>query len=216
MDKPRFPQALLMLAAIAVLAGLATYWGLAGRTGQTAFPTNPSAPSQAAATRALIGGPFSLIDQNGKTVTDAMFRGRYMLVYFGFTYCPDVCPLDLQRNAAAMDLLSQREPHKATAVQPIFISLDPERDTPAALRDYVELFHPRLIGLTGSSAQVDSAKKAYRVYAAKREEPGVAEYLVDHTSITYLMGPDGGYIAHFASSTTPAEVAAKLGEFVKQ
>jgi protein SCO1/2 len=157
---------------------------------------------------ARIGGPFSLVDDEGKPVTDADFRGRYMLVYFGFTYCPDVCPTSLNRNMQALDRLDEAQAEK---VQPILISVDPERDTPEHMKEYVGHFGPDLRGLTGTPEQVAAAAKAYGVYYAK--VPNVDDpqnYLVDHTSITYLMGPDGKFVQHFRHDLPPEEMAEQL------
>ncbi|MGE0255851.1 MAG: SCO family protein [Alphaproteobacteria bacterium] len=153
-----------------------------------------------------IGGPFELVDQTGKTVTDADFRGRWMLVYFGYTFCPDVCPTELANMALALDGLGEA----AAKVVPMLVTVDPERDTPAVLAEYMPLFGDRFVGLTGSRAQVEAAMKAYRVYAARNETPGTTEYLMDHSSYVYLMGPDGKFVAMFRYRTDPAEIAATI------
>ena len=140
-----------------------------------------------------IGGPFELVDQQGAPVTDKTFSGRYMLIYFGYGFCPDVCPTELANMAAALDALGS----KSENIQPLFITVDPERDTPEFLADYVVNFHPRLIGLTGTPEQVKTAAKAYKVYYAKAGKPGEADYLMDHTSFVYLMGPDGRFLSLF-------------------
>jgi cytochrome oxidase Cu insertion factor (SCO1/SenC/PrrC family) len=160
---------------------------------------------------ALIGGPFTLSDHQGGRVSDTDFRGRFMLVYFGYTFCPDMCPLGLQVMAQALDELPAEI---AAEIVPVFITVDPERDTVEALREYVPLFHPRLIGLTGSAEEVDEALRAYRVYARKAESSAAAAYLMDHSTFTYLMGPDGAYLTHFGHATTPEAMAAKLAELV--
>ncbi|MFC5356746.1 SCO family protein [Azospirillum himalayense] len=156
-----------------------------------------------------IGGPFTLTDQDGKTVTDADYRGKYLLIYFGYTYCPDVCPTELGTMARAMDLLGVQ----AEKVQPMFISVDPERDTVAHLKDYVGLFHPNLVGLTGTPEQVKAAAKAYRVYYAKAPQEGgkPGDYLMDHSSFLYLMGPDGRFLGVYPAGTTADRVAQDLG-----
>lgn len=157
--------------------------------------------------KALVGGPFTLVDHTGKQVTDKDFRGRFMLVYFGFTYCPDVCPSGLQVMSAALDKVGA----KADQITPIFITVDAERDTPAQLAQYVSSFHPRLVGLTGSQEQVTAATKAYRVVAKKVEDPkSTAGYTFDHTSLIYLMDRDGGYIAHFTHATPVDRIAERL------
>ena len=159
---------------------------------------------------ALVGGPFTLTDQSGKGVTDKDFRGRYLLVFFGFTNCPDVCPSALQVMAAALDKLGP----KGQKVTPLFITVDPERDTPAQLATYVKSFHPRLVGLTGTPAEIEAVTKAYRVYVKKVPDPkSSAGYSFDHSAIIYLMGPDGDYLAHFTHASnvdTMAERLAKL------
>jgi protein SCO1 len=160
---------------------------------------------------ALIGGPFALVDQNGKQVTDQDFRGRDMLIFFGFTHCPDICPAELQVMAQALDHLGD----KAKKVVPIFITVDPERDTPEAMKAYVESFGPNFVGLTGSPEAIAAAAKAYRVAYAKIEnKASPSDYSVDHSAIAYLMGPDGKYLTHFAYGMTPKEMAEKLERFL--
>jgi len=159
--------------------------------------------------KALVGGPFSLIDHTGRRVTDKDFRGRYMLVYFGFTYCPDVCPSGLQVIAAALQQLGP----KADRVVPLFISVDPERDTPEQMAEYVKSFDPRLIGLTGSPAEIEAVAKAYRVYFKKvTDEKSTAGYTIDHTALIYLMGPDGNYVTHFSHATSVDQLAERLAK----
>jgi protein SCO1/2 len=151
--------------------------------------------------KALIGGPFTLIDQHGKTVTDQDFRGRYMLVFFGFTHCPDICPAELQVMSQSLEALGP----EAADVVPIFITLDPERDTPAVMAAYVKNFGARFVGLTGSPDSVAAAAKAYRIaYAKFQEDAGSSDYSIDHSALVYLMGKDGEYVTHFAYGT-PAE-----------
>lgn len=158
-----------------------------------------------------IGGPFTLVNDNGKTVTDRDFRGKYMLVYFGYTYCPDVCPTTLNSIAQAMGRLGA----KANQVQPIFITVDPQRDTPAVMKQYVSAFSPSLIGLTGTPAQIAAVAKEYRVYYAKHVTgPGPNDYSMDHSSIIYLMGPDGKFIAPIAASGSGAEMAKDIANLV--
>jgi protein SCO1/2 len=161
--------------------------------------------------QALIGGPFSLTDHTGKRVTDRDFRGRYMLVFFGFTFCPDVCPSGLQTIAAALDKLGP----KAKEITPLFITVDPERDTPAQLATYVESFHPRLVGLTGTPAEIDAVIKAYRVYAKKVVDPkSTAGYTFDHSTFIYVMGPDGAYRTHFTHATSVDVMAERLAKLL--
>jgi protein SCO1/2 len=160
---------------------------------------------------ALVGGPFSLTDQNGKRVTDQDFRGKYMLIFFGYTYCPDVCPSELQVMSAALDQLGP----EADKIQPIFITIDPARDTPETLKVYVSNFHPRLIGLTGSESEIAAAATAYRVYYAKAKgTEDKPDYLMDHGTILYLMGPDGKFVKHFTYSTEAKGLAEALRQII--
>jgi cytochrome oxidase Cu insertion factor (SCO1/SenC/PrrC family) len=162
--------------------------------------------------KALVGGPFRLTDQHGKTVSDTDFRGKYMLVVFGYTFCPDVCPAELQVVTAALDALGP----KAERIQPVFITIDPERDTVEQLAVYAGNFHPRLVLLTGSSAAIADVAKAYRVYYAKAEGSASAgrDYLMDHSSIIYLMGPDGQFVRHFTYTTDAAALAEQLTQAI--
>jgi cytochrome oxidase Cu insertion factor (SCO1/SenC/PrrC family) len=158
-----------------------------------------------------IGGPFALTDQFGKPRTDADFRGRYMLVFFGFTNCPDICPTELQTISDALDQLDAKQ---AANVTPIFITVDPERDRPEALRTYVANFHPRLVALTGSVESIGAVAKSYRVFYAKATGTNApsdpAAYILDHTAVVYLMGPSGEYVTHFSPGTTAQDMAADL------
>ena len=157
--------------------------------------------------QALVGGPFTLTDHTGKRVTDQDFRGRHMLVFFGFTFCPDVCPSGLQVISAALDKLGP----KAQRITPLFITIDPERDTPSQLASYVKSFHRRLVGLTGTPAEIDAVAKAYRVYVKKVADPkSTAGYTMDHSAIIYVMGPDGRYVAHFTHATNVDTLADRL------
>jgi len=160
---------------------------------------------------ALIGGPFSLVGADGKPVTDRDFRGRYMLIFFGFTHCPDICPAELQVIAQALEQLGD----KAKTVVPIFITLDPERDTPQAMADYVKSFGPNFVGLTGSPEAIAAAAKAYRVAFAKGEnKESAGDYSVDHSALVYLMDPDGKYVTHFSYGTGADELAEKLNKIL--
>lgn len=164
---------------------------------------------------ARIGGPFTLVDQDGRTVTDADFRGRAMLVYFGFTYCPDVCPYSLQIMDAALERLSEAE---RARFQPILITVDPERDTPEALREYVAApaFPDGLIGLTGTPDQIREAARAYRVYYARVDDDGtLADYTMDHSSIVYLMDETGAFADLFPHDTSPEVMADRLKAFLE-
>lgn len=163
---------------------------------------------------ALVGGPFSLTNQDGKRVTDQDFRGKYVLIFFGFTFCPDVCPSELQVMSAALDQLGPQ----GDKIQPVFITIDPERDTPEAMKLYVSNFHPRMVGLTGSPEEIAAVAKAYRVYYAKAkaaEGSAPGDYLMDHSTILYLMGPDGRFVKHFTYGTDVKTLADGLREVVQ-
>jgi len=202
--KPSWKLALIILAGLTVGAAAAL----------AIFPSARERLLPAGATsvgRALVGGPFALTDQNGKRVTDKDFRGRYTLVFFGFTMCPDVCPSALQVMAAALDKLGA----KGQQLTPLFITVDPERDTPAQLAGYVKSFHPRLVGLTGTPADIEAVTKAYRVYVKRVADPkSSAGYTFDHSAIIYLMGPDGAYLAHFTHATSADAMAERLGKLL--
>ena len=152
----------------------------------------------------VLGGPFSLVDQTGKAVTEQDFAGKWMLLYFGYTYCPDVCPTELGTIAAAMDALGPQ----AEKVVPALITVDPQRDTPAQLAEYVSRFHPRMQGLTGTAEQVAEVARRYRVYYARVNRADTTEYLMDHSSFVYLVGPDGRVRSLFRPEAGPDEIAA--------
>ena len=159
----------------------------------------------------MIGGPFTLVDQQGRTVTQDTLKGKWSLIYFGYTYCPDVCPTSLSVMTQALDAL---DPAVAAKVAPVFVSVDPERDTVEQLALYHQSFHPSFLMLTGTTEQVRAAAKAYRVYFRKAESDSATEYLMDHSSITYLMNPDGEYVTHFAHDATPEGMADTLRKAV--
>ncbi|MCO6419389.1 SCO family protein [Siccirubricoccus sp. KC 17139] len=153
-----------------------------------------------------LGGSFSLVNQDGRAVTERDYAGRWMLVYFGYSYCPDVCPTELGAMTAALDQLGPL----AEQVVPVFVSVDPERDTPAHLADYVSRFHPRLQGLTGTPEQVAEAARRFRVYYAKVQRPDMTDYLMDHSSFVYLVGPDARVRSLFRPDTSPEAMAAAV------
>jgi protein SCO1 len=182
---------------IGAIAGAAILALTGGKPGQTVATSG----------KALIGGPFALIDQNGKTVTDQDFRGRFMLVFFGFTHCPDICPAELQVMSQALEALGAN----AEDVVPIFITLDPERDTQEAVGAYVKNFGDRFVGLTGSPEAIAAAAKAYRVvYSKFQEDPASRDYSIDHSALVYLMGKDGEYLTHFSYGTPPDKMTEEL------
>jgi len=160
---------------------------------------------------ALVGGPFSLVGTDGKAVTDADFRGRYMLIFFGFTHCPDICPAELQVIAQALDKLGD----KGKKVVPVFITLDPDRDTPQVMAEYVKSFGPNFVGLTGTPEAIAAAAKSYRVaYAKVENKESASDYSVDHSALVYLMDPEGKYVTHFSFGTSADEMAEKLNKIV--
>jgi protein SCO1 len=163
---------------------------------------------------AKIGGPFTLTDQNGRAVTDRDFAGKYRIVYFGFAHCPDICPTDLAKIGQAMRAFEKDDPARAARVQPIFITVDPERDTPAALKPFAAAFHPRLVALTGTPQQVADAARGYAVYYSKGEGEG-QNYLVNHMRIIFLMGPDGKPIAMLPHEGEAAAITAELDRWVR-
>ena len=182
-----------LLAAVLILGTGAFFWLSGGGTAS------------------LVGGPFVLQDGNGKQVTDRDFRGKYMLVYFGYTFCPDVCPTTLNEVSEALDHLGA----KADKLQPIFITVDPKRDTPAVVKQYVAAFTPKLLGLTGTADEIAKVANEYRVYYAEhRTGPGPNDYTMDHSSVLYLMGPDGQFIAPIRTDETGPEIAADLGKLI--
>lgn len=192
-------QVLLIAFTAVVLAGIAAYilYGDALTNGRGI---------------AQVGGPFTLTDQYGRTRTDADFRGQYMFVYFGYTFCPDVCPTELSAMTQAMDMLPAATQKKIT---PIFITIDPQRDTVKQMKAYVANFHPRMVGLTGTPEQIARVAKEYRVYYAKDKNNGeTSDYLMDHSSIIFLMDPEGHYVTHFTPNTTPETIAKILGKNV--
>lgn len=168
------------------------------------------APTQQGSGKALVGGPFTLTSQTGEKVSDSQFRGRYMLIAFGYTYCPDVCPAELQVMSAALDQLGA----EADQIQPIFITIDPERDTVAGLKDYMSNFRPGFIGLTGTPDEIAATARAYRVYYAKAKDSGTTDYLMDHSSIIYLMGKDGEFLKHFPYGTDAKAMAEGIRQTV--
>ncbi len=156
-----------------------------------------------------IGGPFQLTDQQGHAVTERSWPGKYLLVYFGYTFCPDVCPTTLSDLAAALDRLGA----EADRVQPLFITVDPRRDTPAVLANYTASFTPRLVGLTGTAEQIAQVAKEYRVYYAEhRTGPGPDDYSMDHSSIIYLMAPDGHFVATIPAEQSPVTMASDISQ----
>ncbi len=190
----------IAVVAAAFLSGLLIFFGaIYFITGQ-----GPGASSASA-----IGGPFQLIDQNGAAVTEQDFKGKPFLVFFGYTHCPDVCPATLFEVSELMRALGPGADRTGAA----FITVDPERDTPAVMKDYLSSFDPHLRGLTGDPAKIEAAEKAYRVYAKKVPAAG-NDYAMDHTALVYLMDKQGRFVAPFSLKRTPEEAAAELRKYL--
>lgn len=191
----------ILLVMSAFLAGLVIFLGVflfatgnLGGTGQNA---------------SAIGGPFKLIDQNGKPLTDQDLKGKPFLVFFGFTHCPDVCPTTLFEASEMMRALGK----DADRTKAVFITVDPERDTPAVLKDYLSSFDPHLIGATGDRKSIDAAEKAYRVYSKKIPTKN-GDYSMDHTALVYLMDKQGRFVAPFSLKRSPEAAAADLRKYM--
>ena len=166
--------------------------------------------SRIAAGGATIGGPFALTDENGRSVTEQDIIKKPTLLYFGYTFCPDVCPMDTARNAEAVDALEEQ----GYDVTPVIISVDPERDTPEVLKEWTEYIHPKMIGLTGTPEQIAAVAKAYRTYYKVPDSPEDEYYLVDHATHTYLVLPEHGFVEFFSRDATAEEIAARAACFI--
>ena len=206
-----------MARMVAVIAGVA----IVGLLGVTYYVSSQSGSGdqfaqcrggQIAGGAGQIGGSFTLVDGSGATVTEKDVIDKPALIYFGYTFCPDVCPVDSARNAAAADILKQR----GDAVKPVMITVDPERDTPEVMKEYAEYMHPDMQGLTGSEEQIRAAAKAYRVFYQKQAvEDGDEEfYLMDHTTLSYLTLPEHGFVEFFRRELTPEQVADRVACFL--
>lgn len=189
-------------AAIVLLIGASLVFAVIGRK-------SPDDCAGGAVAGGSVGGPFELVDGDGKTVTDKDVITRPSLIYFGYTFCPDICPFDVARNVAAVDILSA----EGISVRPVFISVDPQRDTPEAVAEYAEAHHPELVGLTGSPEQLKAAADAYRVYF-KAQDSDDEFYLVDHTTFTYLMLPETGFADYFRRGDSAEAMAERTACFV--
>lgn len=208
LSKVRIVALLALAAALVVLSVGAVFW---------LRPAPPVASVDSGVMRvpagAAIGGPFQLVDQNGRAVTEADFAGKFMLIFFGFTHCPDVCPTELQVIANTMDVLGA----DGARVVPTFITVDPERDTPAQIKDYVAAFHPKMVGLTGTPEQIAAAAKAFKVYFNKQPNADSPDdYQVDHTAFVYLMGPDGHLRSMFRNNASAEAIAGEIRAQLRQ
>ncbi len=179
-------------------------FGLAACRG--AAPAGPLAGSG-------VGGPFAMVDQDGRAVTERTYAGKWRLMYFGYTFCPDVCPTDVQKIAQGMKLFVARDAAAAARVVPIFVTVDPARDTPAVLKTFVRAFSPDMVGLTGTPAQAAATARAFRIYVA-RQGTG-RDYLVDHSATIYLMDPDNRPVSFLDHGATPQAIASELATYVR-
>jgi len=195
----RTSQILLIISAF--LTGLVVFTGVFLYATGNFGGSNPGASA--------IGGPFKLVDQNGAAVTDSDIKGRPFLVFFGYTHCPDICPATLFEVSEVMRALGK----DADRTGALFITVDPERDTPAAMKDYLSSFDPHLRGATGDRAAVDAAEKAYRVYAKKVPTTN-GDYSMDHTALVYLMDKQGRFVAPFKLNRKPEDAAAELRRYL--
>jgi protein SCO1/2 len=195
--KKQFVSVLILLVA-AVIVGVAGYGALLRENGPVSSGT------------ALVGGPFELTAHTGTRVRSEDFRGKYMLIFFGYTFCPDICPAELQVISNALDQLGET----AREIQPIFITIDPERDTPSVLASYMRNFHSLFLGLTGTPEEIEKATKAYRVYYAKAGDAQAGDYLMDHSSIIYLMNKEGTFLKHFSYGTDAKALAQGIRQAI--
>jgi protein SCO1/2 len=164
---------------------------------------------------ATIGGPFTLTNQDGRTVGNKDFAGTYRIMYFGYTYCPDVCPTDMQHLGAAMRLLDQQDPSLSARIVPIFVTVDPQRDTPAVLKQFVSAFYPRMVGLTGSPAAIRKVADEYRIFYKKQPPSPGGGYLVQHSDYAYLMSPENKPLALVPVNGPPGPIVSTLEQWAK-
>ncbi|WP_435640600.1 SCO family protein [Micavibrio aeruginosavorus] len=199
--------ALLSIIAVAIggVIALVQIQSASGPVQQTAVKSNGVAGAD-------IGGPFALTDQNGQPFTEKNLAGHPTLIYFGFTFCPSICPTELQKMSAALKLANA---DKAEKIMPVFITIDPDRDTVTVMKNYVAQFHPRLIGLTGTQDDINTAARAWRVYAQKVQDETMSEYTMDHSSYIYLQAPDGALQAIFGTDSTAQQIADAINDNVK-
>lgn len=192
---------------VALMIGIPAYLIVSGgKNGEDAF----AQCSQTTIAGGDIGGPFTLVSETGETVTETDVITEPTLVYFGYTYCPDVCPLDVSRNAEAIDVLAEQ----GVSATPVFITIDPERDTTEVVAEFTDIMHPKMIGLTGSASQIKAASQAYRTFY-KKQPNGGDDYLVDHSTFTYLVLPEAGFVDFFRRDATPDQMAETVACYAK-
>lgn len=200
MNKKRILRSLLILVAALGISALIAFVQI------EAYKNTAPVKSGATVAGAPVGGPFTLTDHKGNPFTDQDLRGKYALIYFGFTSCPAICPTELQKMNVALTQAGAL----AEQIQPVFITVDPERDTQSVMANYVPQFHPNLIGLTGTPEQIQAALKAYKIYARKVEDPALTEYTMDHSSYIYFLDPAGNLLGLYGVSSTPSEIVAAI------
>ncbi len=205
MKKIPLPVIIVFFTGLAVIA-LSALWFATHNKVESKDP-----PGLIAVTEDSFAGPFTMVDQDNATFTQDDLKGRYVLMYFGFTYCPAICPTELQKITAALNLLPQE---KADVITPVFVTVDPERDTPEKIKSYLSLFHPHLIGLMGSQEQVSAMLKNYKIYAAKVQDPQMSDYTMDHSSYIYLIGPDERLLHIFKMEDTAQSLADITGQWI--
>lgn len=198
---------IVLLVILGFLIGTGAAWFQVDRDAEGLANIEPASGIVTAGN--AIGGPFRLVDHNGTDVTEANYKDSYKLVFFGFTSCPDVCPVELEKITKVMESLGK----DADKVQPLFITVDPERDTPEVMKNYVELFHPKIIGLTGTVDQVKAAEDAYKVYAAKADFDANG-YTINHSSFTFFLNPQGDLVELFSASDSAEEMTATVGKAI--
>ncbi|WP_394730760.1 SCO family protein [Altererythrobacter sp. GH1-8] len=208
MNRHATPAPKLLTATKLIAALLAPFALVACTPGTSEQPIDPPLAG------ADIGGPFELVGSDGETVRWSDFNGKYRIVYFGFTFCPDICPTDVQRMAQGLEIYAEKRPRQASNIQPIFISIDPVRDTPEKVGEFAAAFSDRLIGLTGSEEQVKAAADTFRVFYSRGEDTPGGGYLMDHSAIVYLFGPNGEPLATLPTDQGAESVAAELDKWV--
>ena len=201
-------KTIAIVAAVAVVGAVGASWWISRPADDDVF--SACRESVVGTGVASIGGPLSLLDEDGKQVTEKDIFTKPTLLYFGYTFCPDVCPLDSARNAEAVDLLEAQ----GIDAQIAFVSIDPERDTPERMKEFVEYIHPKMLGLTGTMEQIRAASQAYKTYFKKEENADPEYYLVDHSTFTYLVLPEIGFVDFFKRDALPADMARRTACFI--
>lgn len=199
----------MMIATVLTCAALALTFAWV-KTGEQRLDTVPHALIPV--TDDAFAGPFTLQATTGETITEKSWSDKYKLIYFGFTYCPAICPTELQKITLALKTLGDR----AAIIQPLFATVDPERDTLPKMKEYVEMFHPSLIGLTGTQEQVSHALKTFKIYAAKADSEGLSDYMMDHSSFIYFIAPDGRLLQIFKSDDTADSISSAINQWLDQ